>query len=135
MFSETQSAISLRPLQEVVPAGQDAPVSQIVFAVPNFPDFLAHAVIHRSLEGGGRREDEIRLEVSGWKVTIRKMTDIADRKELLSEDGGFGVTAIGLLERSDAALFTWQDAESVIEALLRALSTVSESRYASVILT
>ena len=124
MFSQTPSIISLRPLQEVVPAGQDMPVNQIVFAVPNFPDFLAHAVIHKSPEGGGTREDEIRLEFSGWMVTIRKMTDIAERKELLSEDGGFGITAIGLLERSDAALFTWHDAEPGIEALRVFLSYV-----------
>ncbi|MBS1877761.1 MAG: hypothetical protein JSU00_31420 [Acidobacteria bacterium] len=117
MFSQAPSSISLRPLQEVVPAGQDMLVKQIVFAVPNFPDFLAHAVIHKSPEGGGVREDEIRLEFSGWHATIRKMADIAERKELLSEDGGFGITAIGLLERTGAALFTWQNAEPAIEAL------------------
>ncbi len=73
-------------------------VKQIVFAVPNLPDFLAHTFIHKSPEGGGVREDEIRLASSGWRATIRKMTDIAERKELLSEEGGFGITAIGLLE-------------------------------------
>lgn len=57
-------------------------------------------------------------------MTIRNTTDIRERKELLDEDGGSGITAIGVLESTDGRSFTWQDAEPHIEALRVFLSFV-----------
>jgi hypothetical protein len=99
-------------------------ISKIVFAIPNFPDFLAHGVI-RDLPGGGwKREDEIRLAFSNWRVTIRNTTDIRDRKEFLRANGGFGITATGVLESADVQPFIWADSESHLEALRVFLSFV-----------
>jgi hypothetical protein len=124
MFSAAPSTIRLRPLQDVAQGAVDAPVAKVVFAIPNFPDFLAYGVISELPNGGVIREDEIRLSFSGWDVTIRKTIDIADRKELLDEDGGFGITAIGILERADGQTFRWHDAEAHVEALRVFLSFV-----------
>ncbi|HEX4769537.1 MAG TPA: hypothetical protein VH351_01820 [Bryobacteraceae bacterium] len=124
MISQTPSTIGLRPFQDVAQGALDTPVAKVVFALPNFPDFLAHSVVRELPNGGGIREDEMRLSFEGWKVTIRNTTDIKERKELLDEDGGSGITAIGILESTDGRPFTWQNAEPHIEALRVFLSFV-----------
>jgi hypothetical protein len=124
MISTSPSTISLRPLDEVTRGALDAPVPKIVFAIPNFPDFIAHAVIHHLPNGGGRREDEIRLPFLDWIVTIRKTSDIAEREERLGDEGGFGITAVGVMEKQDGRSFRWADAEPLMEPLRVFLSFV-----------
>src|ERR1035438_4594993 len=100
MFSTDPSTVWLRPLEEITQGTLAAAVSSVVFVIPNFPDFIAHGVI-REIPGGWVREDEIRLQFFDWKVTIQKMADIAERRSLLDDNGGFGITAVGVLERAD----------------------------------
>jgi hypothetical protein len=117
MFSELPSTIWVRPLREIVQGAPESPVSKVVFGIPNFPDFIAHGIV-RPLPGGGwRREDEIKLQFSDWNVTIESIADIDERSEVLSDAGGFGITAIGVMERSDRQPFVWDVAAPHIEAL------------------
>ena len=111
MFSEVSSTIRIQPLAEIAQGSPHAPIARLVFAIPNFPDFLAHGSVRKLPNGGGIREDEIRLPFSGWTVTIKTTADIAERKEILGEDGGFSITSIGVLEKADGRQFTWDDAE------------------------
>jgi hypothetical protein len=68
MFSETPSTIRIQPLEQVAQGSLDAPIARLVFAIPNFPDFLAHGSIRKLPNGGGIREDEIRLPFFDWTV-------------------------------------------------------------------
>lgn len=117
LFSETPSTIRLRPLEEVSRGALDMPVSEIIFSVPNFPEFLGHGVIETLPLGGWRRVDELRLTISDWRVTIRNTPDINEQKIALSENGGFGITAVGIMERSDHHTFTWEEAAPQLETL------------------
>jgi hypothetical protein len=117
MFSADPSTVWLRPRQLITQGALTSAISSVVFVIPNFPDFLAHSVV-RELPGSGfLREDEIRLQFLNWKVTIQKPPDIAERKALLDDNGGFGITAVGVLERTDNGPFIWDDAAPQIEAL------------------
>jgi hypothetical protein len=117
MFSDGPSTIWLRPLQEVTQGALDAAVSSVVFVIPNFPSFFAHGIIQALPGGGWRREDEIRLHFDGWRVTIASVADIAERKAALADGGGFGITAVGVIERADGRSFTWDDVAPQVEAL------------------
>jgi len=124
MFSVDPSTIRLRPLQDITQGALATAVSKVVFVIPNFPDFLAHGVIRKLPGGGGKREDEIRLQFFDWRVTIEKTTHIDEREALLTDRGGFGITAAGVLERTDRQPFIWQDAAPQIAALRIFLSFV-----------
>ena len=123
MFSESPSIICVRPLQEITAGPLDLAVSQVVFVIPNFPDFLAHGIVRELPNGGWKREDEIRLQFFDWRVTIQSTSDIDERKAEL-DDGGFGITAVGVFERKDGHPFVWNDAVPHIEALRVFLSFV-----------
>lgn len=124
MISTVPSSIWLRPLDEITQGALGAPVRQIVFAIPNFPDFLGHAFINHLPNGGGVREDYIRLPFLDWLVTIRKTSDIDERRERLGEDGGFAITAIGVIEKEGGHSFRWADVEPLLEPLRLFLSFV-----------
>jgi hypothetical protein len=80
----------------------------MVFALPNFPNFLTGETI-RDSEGQPWRQ-LMRLSADGWSITIEAVGDIAQRIQALRSEGGCAVTATGHIRREDGLDFTLMEA-------------------------
>ena len=110
--STTESGrVVLRPNEEWVIGDVNAKVDSIGFGVPNFPPF--------------RRDNEvIQLQAGPWLVAIVPAAGASETYIQLKRRGGFGVTAIGRVWRSDGQPVGWQEVEPLLEALRFFLSFV-----------
>jgi hypothetical protein len=92
------------------------------FVIPNFPKFMAaRALIERSGQSMVR-VDRIVLEFGGWNVEIKNIPRVKDPIDVLREDGGFAVTAIGSFNRADETEFTLEEASEALNSLRLLLS-------------
>jgi glutamyl-tRNA synthetase len=53
----------------------------------------------------------------GWKITLDSVEDIADRRAVASQRGGYALTHVGRLEREDKAPFSRNDVHEVFKLL------------------
>jgi hypothetical protein len=62
------------------------------------------------------------LEANGWKVTIDPLEKIQELTSLLEDEGGYAITHVAKLERSDKYTFTSEEALDVLNGLSSFLS-------------
>jgi hypothetical protein len=93
------------------------------FNVPNFMDYMGAWIRHRGTPAHGRVE----MTGCGWRVVIDKRPDIDNTLDLLNRRGGYAVTHIGQLERTDRSTFNREEARELIDGLYWFLSFVSGS--------
>jgi len=123
LFSTQSSKARLWPRGNIVVGACDSPLRRVLFALPNFPQFIAKGMI-KAVDGGWKREDEIELSFGSWNVMIRNTSDIKERKQFIAENGGYAITATGELSRCDGVEFTFSEADPWLEALRIFLSFV-----------
>ena len=116
LFFVNPSRARFWPSGDVVIGAPKSQIHRVLFALPNFPDFIATGTMRPS-NGGWTRHDEIELKLDPWRVTISNTPDVKDRVVFLRENGGYAITAIGELSRSDGLDFTFSEADSFLEAL------------------
>jgi hypothetical protein len=97
-------------------AGED--LASVVFHLANFRNYLGSPVRSGTKWFRGR----LHLEGGGWSVDIDAMEDLERRVRTLRGDGGYSVTHLGRLTRSDNSAFSADDAASVLDALGNLLS-------------
>ena len=100
--------------------GRDQKVSHVMFHVANFTDYLGRAV--RNAEGRKCWRGRSVMESKDWRITLDKIEMEKEELEELQAVGGFAITHVGKLERSDGKRFAASKTETVFEALFRHLS-------------
>lgn len=100
--------------------GQNQDVTSILFHVVNFIDCIGSRV--RTEEGWKTWSGRSVIEAGEWRITLDKIEEFSQTFEELEATGGFAITHVGKLERSDGNQFHPKEAEVLFEALFRYLS-------------
>lgn len=100
-------------LKEPLILGSGENLSYLLFHLTNFYDFIGSWILGEDAAWTGR----VILEAEGWRVTIDSLENLADIKKLLEFRGGYAITHVGKLERSDKGAFTVEAADTFLEGL------------------
>ncbi len=95
----------------VLSSNQD--LSSVVFHLTNFHKFIGTQVSRKN----HICSDRLVLEAGGWRICIDNVENLTDVINSLKSKGGYTITHVGKLERSDKKLFTPKEAEEVLECL------------------
>ena len=112
--------------------GQD--LAHIQFHLTNFHKFISSCksvFIQDSRKTGIER---VVFEAEGWRVTIDQLETIRDIENFLKAQGGYAITHVGKLERSDGKAFAATEASGYLEALSYFLSFTRGFRVAPTLL-
>jgi hypothetical protein len=96
---------------------------KVIFQVVNFDDFMGgkNDLTIRT-DTVQRRIGRITLSWDGWRITIQAVPTIRSLVETLEEDGGFGVTHVGKIERVRGGRFGVKKASELLDILQLYLS-------------
>jgi len=61
--------------------------------------------------------ESIELKAEPWIVELRSLLETSDRFKQLKENGGYGLTHIGILKKTDESLFSGKEAADALHAL------------------
>ncbi len=95
-------------------------IARIVFHLFNFIDFFGMA---RSQDDKCVTE-HIKLDYQGWEINISSLPATKDDITILKTEGGFRITHVGNLQRTDRTPFSGKDAASYLNGLGLFLSFV-----------
>lgn len=108
-------------LSETVVLSSSVELFSVVFHLTNFHNFRGTHVSRRSSTSSNKAisisSDRLILEAEGWSISIDNVQDIEDVIKSLESKGGYAITHIGKIERSDKQSFTPKEAEEILEAL------------------
>jgi hypothetical protein len=96
-----------------------------VFHVANFPHYTGAPVVGRT---GSISASRVEITAAGWSLQLDGREELKDIVKAVSQSGGYAVTHVGQLERSDGGLFDSDDATHVLDALGDLLSFASGAR-------
>ena len=109
----------------IIGLGDDSvQMSQLIFHLFNFVKFVG---VRRSSEQNGDRItfiDHLDLVCDGWIVELKSLIETRHNFEALSERGGYRLTHVGKIKKSNNALFTGKEAQERLHFLRLFLSFV-----------
>jgi hypothetical protein len=88
--------------------GSGKNLSYVVFHIVNFHEYLFGMPCE--------------VELEGWRLTFRSLNTSENHTQQLKSTGGFAITHVGRLERSDRAVFNAQESLSFLDTCAHALS-------------
>ena len=97
-------------------------LSYLLFHLINFQDFMGTSISVATSEVRRFWRGRVVLEAGGWIVTIDTLESLRDIMKSLKYQGGYAITHLGKLERSDKRAFTAEKAEDFLTALYHFLS-------------
>jgi hypothetical protein len=102
-------------VEEPVDLGEDEGLTEVVFHLVNFSDYINGGPIRRGPSHSWRG----RLEFQGreWQVTVDSVKDYYGLKKDAESKRGYAITHVGKLARIDHGTFTLTEANRVPEAL------------------
>lgn len=89
----------------------------IVFHLLNFHDFIASRVSFAPDSGGMGQGSRVILQADGWKVTLDSLPNTGNCIKSLKNIGGYAITHVGKVERSDGVAFHIDEAQILMGAL------------------
>lgn len=92
-------------------------LSHILFHLTNFHEFSGMAISTLRGMWRGRLILEAEIEAESWYISIDSQENLGDIIKSLESKGGYAITHVGTLERSDKKPFTTEKADYVLEAL------------------
>jgi hypothetical protein len=112
----------------VLHSSQD--LSYIIFHLANFHQFTGSCVENSHKEMCTR----IVLKAENWNITIDSVGNLKNIMAFLRNQGGYAITHVGKIERSDQKPFKIEEAEDLLEALRWFLTFVRGSWTAPILL-
>lgn len=110
-------------LEEAIVQGQGQDLKYILLHLVNFPEFDGASISNSAKTKAWR--GRINLSADGWKITIDKLEEISQEfATALGISGGYALTHVVKLERSDGSTFTSDDVEDLQEPLSYFLSFI-----------
>jgi len=100
--------------------GQSKHVKSIIFHVANFIAYIGLGV--RDEKGGKFWKGWSVIEAGEWRIILDKIEESKRIFDELKAIGGFAITHVGKLERSDGKKFVPKKSEKLFDALFRYLS-------------
>lgn len=98
-------------------------LQSVSFGVLNFQEFFGgEDILLDDGHGGGQRLGASRLSANGWHVDLTALPNLKESVQTMKTEGGYAVTHLGTLSRSDGSTFTVKAAESILEAVRLFLS-------------
>jgi len=122
-LTKTQDPTTLRGEPNAIRLGQETEVRRIDFHLPNFPSYLGEPT---ALREEGYSLNRCGLESAEWKVTLDQVPDIQTLLRDIRGVGGYGITHVGRLERSNGEPISVSDAYDVFGALSDYFSIVRQ---------
>ncbi len=103
--------------------GSNEDLTSVLFHVANFHDFTGpcHTILVQASNRLASRNRVI-FEVESWKLTLDQLETTKDYVDLLNSQGGFAVTHVGKLEKSDGKLFSGSEARAFLDIFANFLS-------------
>lgn len=108
-----------RLITETVEGDPTAEVDEITFELTNYHvdqrgrPIRVHAEGERQATWHGRAL----YPLGEWFLTLDRVYEVEEAARQVGTRGGFAVTHVGSLAKSDGSLFRWEDAQSVLQAL------------------
>jgi hypothetical protein len=97
---------------------QNTQITSVVFHIFNYRDILFGT--RRSGEHVGTTWHaiyHIDLKASGWNVELKSLPTTSDILKTLDEEGGYGLTYVGCLQKEDGTSFDGKTAQEMLNAL------------------
>lgn len=89
-------------------------LSYTIFHLINFHNYMGSPISETNTTSWAGR---VVFEAEGWKVTIDAVRNVNHLIELLKGTGGYAITHVGKLERSDGGLFPMREGAKLLKAL------------------
>lgn len=102
--------------EKAIALGSGQSLSYILCHLVNFPRFIGDFVSHHSGNGGSASRIVL-FEAEGWQITIDAVEEISELIKELEASGGYAITHLVKVERSDGETFPSDDATKQLEAL------------------
>lgn len=97
-------------------------LTAVTFHVMNFPAFLSQGDRGNDLLHQGRRLGRVFLEHEGWRVELQQLPEAKNLIKQLRAEGGFAITHVGRLTRTNGKTFWISQAETILGDLHQFLS-------------
>lgn len=117
-------------LNEPTVLGSSQDLTNLVFHLTNFHNFLGTQISRKN----SVCSDRLILEADAWSIYIDNMENLTDIIESLQSQGGYSITHVGKIERSDKKTFTSKESEEVLEVLHWFLSFCRGFRISPILL-
>ena len=116
-------SIKLYPESEPIAGVGDGTIqmTRIIFHLFNFVEFMGS---RRSSEPDGKVIEHIDLLCDEWKIELKSLSSTQKNIKLLNENGGYRLTHIGSIQKSDDSSFIEKDINECLTALRYFLSFV-----------
>lgn len=98
--------------------GDGTSLASLVFMVPNMPPTFGASITDGQTHWRGR----VVLESTPWRVILDPSFEARELLDEVKHNGGFALTHVGKLERSDGRAFAASDADRVLNAVHHFLS-------------
>jgi hypothetical protein len=108
--------------EKAIVLGADQNLSYVLCHFVNLPNFLGEAVSYRSGEAYTESRSRVVLEADGWRIIIDAVEEISKLITDLKALGGYAITHVAKLERSDGGTVSSEDVKEWIDALAFFLS-------------
>jgi hypothetical protein len=120
------SSCRVATLSTSIPAGRflgrlldDPPLSgnqveKVTFHLANFHSYLGDAIHH---EGWGASRGRLVLRHHQWRITLDQVVGDDTLRKTLEAEGGFAITNVGCIERTDGRAFSKHKAGDLLSAL------------------
>ena len=122
-------------MKEPLIQGSNEDLACVLFHVANFHDFIGSD--NTVLIQDSRRQisrNRITFEVESWRLTLDQLKTTKSNVDLLNSTGGFAVTHVGKLEKSDGGIFSGGEARAFLNGFADFLSFARGFRVPLVLL-
>ena len=99
------------------------PVEDIIFHVPNFPDFQGELIRNAEITGSWR--GRARFIGKEWTLTLDRVINGDKLTQILKQEGGFVITHVGKIERNDRSGVDFDTAQELTHQIGYFLSFLS----------
>lgn len=125
-ISESELEVSGIVNEEVI-LGKENGLTTLLFHLPNVPEIALSPDRFVPKSGGGAYSvDRVLLRSGPWLITLDPLVGSSALLRNLKSNRGYGITAVGKLERTDGKAFSLSKARSALEALGYLLSFAFE---------
>jgi hypothetical protein len=122
-------------IKEPIAQGIGKDLTYVLFHVVNFHDFIENQPTKLKTDSGNLNSpNQVVFEVEDWKITLDQLETAKDNIKYLSSQGGFAITHVGKLEKSDGQTFSADEAIEFLDIFANFLSFARGFRVPQILL-
>ena len=134
-FNSSERAIEISGrVRKPIIIGSGQSLSYLQFHLTNFEDFFGSTVAVIKDSEGTFYAQRAFFEADGWKITIDQLRTTTSSIRTLKSKGGYAITHVGKLERTNKEFFTADESSTILKGLSDFLSFVQGFRIAPMLL-